>query len=236
MNKIVQGGLLILALSALWLFWGVDNPGQSAIARADVDFKNLSKQSESLTENNYKKEYIDSLNTENTLNAIDQNTFNKENTNNNSTESSSSVNDQAKNFVNIKPTPTPESVNPIKPIPDDSRPISANQNSNNTKEVVKRTVSAKASRGAFTATAYCLSGKTALGHKVRRGIIAADPRILKLGSRVYVNAGPYSGTYLVSDTGGAVRGRKIDIWMPSCAEARRFGRRTVTIGDIQAEP
>ena len=108
------------------------------------------------------------------------------------------------------------------------------------KKLVKKTVSeskvvtaakgAAANRGSFTATAYCLKGRTALGHGVRRGIIAADPRVLRLGSRVNLGAGAYSGQYLVSDTGGAVRGRRIDIWVPSCAEARRFGRRTVTIG------
>ena len=108
------------------------------------------------------------------------------------------------------------------------------------KKLVKKTVSeakvvtaakgAAANRGSFTATAYCLQGRTALGHGVRRGIIAADPRVLRLGSRVNLGAGAYSGQYLVSDTGGAVRGRRIDIWVPSCAEARRFGRRTVTIG------
>jgi 3D (Asp-Asp-Asp) domain-containing protein len=98
------------------------------------------------------------------------------------------------------------------------------------KKMVKKTVSSKAvSRGSFTATAYCLKGRTALGHGVRRGIIAADPRVLKLGSSINLGAGAYSGTYLVSDTGGNVKGRKIDIWMPSCAEARRFGRRTVTV-------
>jgi 3D (Asp-Asp-Asp) domain-containing protein len=71
-----------------------------------------------------------------------------------------------------------------------------------------------------------------MGHGVRRGVIAADPRILRLGSRINLGAGAYSGEYLVSDTGGAVKGRKIDIWMPSCAEARRFGRRTVSINPL----
>ncbi|MEO8648707.1 MAG: 3D domain-containing protein [Acidobacteriota bacterium] len=109
------------------------------------------------------------------------------------------------------------------------------------KKLVKKTVSerrveprsaavaAGSNRGSFTATAYCLKGRTALGHGVRRGIIAADPRILRLGSRVSLGAGNYSGQYLVSDTGGGVNGREIDIWVPSCAEARRFGRRTVTV-------
>ena len=101
------------------------------------------------------------------------------------------------------------------------------------KKIVKKTVSTRSTAGgSFTATAYCLKGRTALGHGVRRGIIAADPRILRLGSRINLGAGAYSGEYLVSDTGGAVKGKKIDIWMPSCAEARRFGRRTVTINPL----
>ena len=101
------------------------------------------------------------------------------------------------------------------------------------KKIVTKTVSTRSTAGGtFTATAYCLKGRTALGHGVRRGVIAADPRILRLGSRINLGAGAYSGEYLVSDTGGAVKGRKIDIWMPSCAEARRFGRRTVTINPL----
>lgn len=83
--------------------------------------------------------------------------------------------------------------------------------------------------GTFTATAYCLRGRTAMGHGVRKGLIAADPRVLRLGSRVQLGAGAHSGEYLVSDTGGRIKGRKIDIWMASCAEARRFGRRTISV-------
>ena len=101
------------------------------------------------------------------------------------------------------------------------------------KKLVTKTVSTRSTAGgSFTATAYCLKGRTALGHGVRRGLIAADPRILRLGSRINLGAGAYSGEYLVSDTGGNVKGRKIDIWMPSCAEARRFGRRTVSINPL----
>jgi 3D (Asp-Asp-Asp) domain-containing protein len=86
-----------------------------------------------------------------------------------------------------------------------------------------------ASRGSFSATAYCLSGKTALGHKVRRGIIAADPRVLRLGSTVTIGDGGYAGKYVVSDTGSRIKGKKIDIWVPNCSEARKFGRRNVQI-------
>jgi len=97
-------------------------------------------------------------------------------------------------------------------------------------KVVSAAASAGAiSKGSFTATAYCLKGRTAMGHGVRRGIIAADPRVLRLGSRVILGAGSYTGQYMVSDTGGAVKGRRIDIWVPSCSEARRFGRRNVAV-------
>lgn len=87
----------------------------------------------------------------------------------------------------------------------------------------------KASARGFSATAYCLKGRTASGGGVRRGIVAADPRVLPLGTRIQVNAGPYSGSYVVADTGGAVKGRKLDIWVPSCSEAIRFGRRSVSV-------
>ncbi len=96
---------------------------------------------------------------------------------------------------------------------------------------VEKTVSTRAigmSRGKFTATAYCLRGRTAMGHSVRKGLIAADPRVLPLGSRINIDGG-YAGTYLVSDTGGKIKGKRLDIWMASCAEARRFGRRTVSV-------
>ena len=83
--------------------------------------------------------------------------------------------------------------------------------------------------GSFSATAYCLKGRTATGAGVRRGIVAADPRILPLGTRINLNAGAYSGSYLVADTGGAIKGRKLDIWVANCSEARRFGRRKVTV-------
>jgi 3D (Asp-Asp-Asp) domain-containing protein len=84
----------------------------------------------------------------------------------------------------------------------------------------------------FRATAYCLKGRTATGGGVRRGIVAADPRVLPLGSRIQLNAGAYSGTYTVADTGGGVKGRKLDIWMPSCVEAVRFGNRSVSVSKL----
>jgi 3D (Asp-Asp-Asp) domain-containing protein len=82
---------------------------------------------------------------------------------------------------------------------------------------------------AYVATAYSLPGRTASGMRVAKGVIAADPRVLPLGTRVHLEAGPYSGEYIVADTGSAVRGRKIDVWVPSNGEARRFGRRNIKL-------
>lgn len=81
----------------------------------------------------------------------------------------------------------------------------------------------------YVATAYSLRGRTASGRMVSRGLIAADPSVLPLGSRVRLEYPGYSGEYLVADTGGAIRGRRIDIWIPSTREAMRFGRRTVKL-------
>jgi 3D (Asp-Asp-Asp) domain-containing protein len=88
----------------------------------------------------------------------------------------------------------------------------------------------------FTATAYAISGTTRSGSRARRGIVAADPKILPLGSRIRVhNAGPYSGEYDVEDTGEKVTGHIIDIYMPSSREAREFGRRTVQVEILQRD-
>ena len=82
----------------------------------------------------------------------------------------------------------------------------------------------------FSATAYSIEGRTASGVQTRKGIVAADPRVLPLGSRIRVHeAGEYDGEYVVRDTGPGIRGREIDIYMPNDAEARRFGRRAVKV-------
>jgi len=90
-------------------------------------------------------------------------------------------------------------------------------------------VKAVAPPSSYIATAYSLRGRTASGLLVSKGLIAADPRFLPLGSRVRVEAGNYSGEYLVADTGGSVRGRRIDIWTPTSREAMRFGKRNIKL-------
>lgn len=82
-----------------------------------------------------------------------------------------------------------------------------------------------------TATAYCQGGKTQSGTKARTGIVAADPLVLPVGSVVRVDgvAGGLRGIYTVMDTGSAVKGAHIDIFVPDCARAQKFGERTVTV-------
>lgn len=81
----------------------------------------------------------------------------------------------------------------------------------------------------YSATAYCLPGRTASGRMVARGLIAADPRFLPMGTRVMISAGKWSGEYLVADVGGGIKGRKIDIWVPNVNEARQIGRRNIKL-------
>ncbi len=81
----------------------------------------------------------------------------------------------------------------------------------------------------YVATAYSRKGRGASGMGVRAGTIAADPRVLPFGTRVRLDAGTYSGEYVVTDSGSAIKGRKIDVWIPSFHEACRFGRRNVKL-------
>ncbi len=81
----------------------------------------------------------------------------------------------------------------------------------------------------FNATAYCLKGRTASGVGARPGMIAADPRVLPLGTVVHLRSGSYTGTYKVMDTGGRIKGWRVDVYVATHREAIQFGRRQVKI-------
>lgn len=83
----------------------------------------------------------------------------------------------------------------------------------------------------FTATAYCKGTTTASGVNVRQGIAAADPTLLPVGSVVRVDRldDRYNGIYTVMDTGPAVQGRHVDIYLWSCYEALELGRRPISL-------
>lgn len=77
-----------------------------------------------------------------------------------------------------------------------------------------------------SSTGYSLPGHTATGLPVGWGVVAVDPSVIPLGTRLTV---PGYGEGVAADTGSAVRGATIDLWFPSLAQARAWGRRTVTI-------
>jgi 3D (Asp-Asp-Asp) domain-containing protein len=76
------------------------------------------------------------------------------------------------------------------------------------------------------ATAYSLPGSTASGLPVGPGIVAVDPTVIPLGTRMTI---PGYGEGVAADTGTAVKGLRIDVWFPTLAQARAWGLRSVTI-------
>jgi 3D (Asp-Asp-Asp) domain-containing protein len=83
----------------------------------------------------------------------------------------------------------------------------------------------------MSATAYCQRGTTSSGTEAQSGTVAADPRVLPMGTTIRVT-GLMSGraqTFTVADTGAAVKGNEIDIFIRDCARAKVFGRRQVNV-------
>jgi peptidoglycan DL-endopeptidase CwlO len=76
------------------------------------------------------------------------------------------------------------------------------------------------------ATGYTLPGQTASGIPVGPGVVAVDPAVIPLGTPLTI---PGYGRGIAADTGGAIMGTRIDLWFSSQADARAWGRRSVTI-------
>ena len=76
------------------------------------------------------------------------------------------------------------------------------------------------------ATGYSLPGHTASGIPVGPGVVAVDPTVIPLGTRLSI---PGYGMGVAADTGSAIAGARIDLWFSSEAEALAWGSRTVTI-------
>ena len=87
-------------------------------------------------------------------------------------------------------------------------------------------------------TAYCLTKTTTRrGRYVRAGIVAADPKLFPLSRYIELYDGRrYLGRFLIDDTGRLIKGAIIDIWMPTCREARIFGRRRGIAVLVPREP
>ena len=84
------------------------------------------------------------------------------------------------------------------------------------------------------ATAYdpTAGSKTAMGTRARVGAVAVDPKVIPLGSKLYIESMDGFASYgyaTAEDTGGAIKGNRIDLFYNSNAEANRFGRRNVKV-------
>jgi 3D (Asp-Asp-Asp) domain-containing protein len=77
-----------------------------------------------------------------------------------------------------------------------------------------------------TATGYSIRGHTSTGAPVGWGVVAVDPSVIPLGTRLTI---PGYGDGFAADSGSAIRGATIDLWFPTQARALAWGRRTVTI-------
>jgi peptidoglycan DL-endopeptidase CwlO len=77
-----------------------------------------------------------------------------------------------------------------------------------------------------SATGYSIRGRTATGIPTAPGVVAVDPSVIPLGTRLTI---PGYGVGIAADTGGAVQGNTIDVWFPTAALALQWGRRTVTV-------
>jgi 3D (Asp-Asp-Asp) domain-containing protein len=77
-----------------------------------------------------------------------------------------------------------------------------------------------------TAYAYHLRGRTASGFPTRVGAVAVDPAVIPLGSRIWI---PGYGWGRAEDTGGGIKGHKIDVWLPTASQCHQWGVRKLTI-------
>ncbi len=78
-------------------------------------------------------------------------------------------------------------------------------------------------------TGYSVSGRTASGALTQWGVVAADPSVVPLGSKIQIDG--FKDVFVVADTGGAVKGNWIDVYFPNPNDAFNFGMqaRRVTI-------
>lgn len=122
------------------------------------------------------------------------------------------------------------SVAPAPAAPEVSNPVSSKPQTPNPSEnqEVKKEFQVVAT--AYTAFCTGCSGITKTGIDLRANpnqkVIAVDPSLIPLGSRVYVDG---YGEAIAGDTGGAIKGNRIDVFIPSQSDAMKWGRKTVTV-------
>lgn len=134
--------------------------------------------------------------------------------------SSTSSSSTSTTAATIAPTTTPPTPTPP-PVPTSER----RRASRSVPQGRSGTLAA-GSLGSFVATCYALTGTTASGSQAGPGSIAVDPRVIPLGTRLRVEA---YGEGVAADTGGAIKGRRIDVWKSSSSACMAWGRRSVLV-------
>ncbi len=80
--------------------------------------------------------------------------------------------------------------------------------------------------GVFEVSCHTGKGVTASGRPSSRETVSVDPRVVRLGTRLVIDK---VGPRVAADTGGAIRGRRLDIWEPSVAACTQFGRKQLRV-------
>ena len=103
-----------------------------------------------------------------------------------------------------------------------------NSSQNNNKQEITSSSEVKGARTMkVVATAYTGYSTTSTGQKPVWGTIAVDPKVIPYGTKVYIPQ--FGRTFIANNTGGAIKGNKIDIFMNTRKECYNWGRRTIEI-------
>jgi N-acetylmuramoyl-L-alanine amidase len=112
----------------------------------------------------------------------------------------------------------------------DARPAPASPPGTTRPAASRAPTSTAAARGAplgsFEVTCHTGKGVTASGRPSSREVVSVDPRVVPLGTRLVIEG---VGPRVAADTGRSIRGQRLDIWEPSAAACRRFGRRQLRV-------
>ncbi|PLS02719.1 3D domain-containing protein [Neobacillus cucumis] len=131
----------------------------------------------------------------------------------------------------ITPEPVP-AAEPVKPVsvskPAAPAPVSQPVKAESSEENNSKEITVKAT--AYTASCEGCSGTTATGVDLKANpdakVIAVDPKVIPLGSKVYVEG---YGVATAADTGGAIKGNRIDVFIPTEHEALKWGKKHITV-------
>jgi 3D (Asp-Asp-Asp) domain-containing protein len=83
--------------------------------------------------------------------------------------------------------------------------------------------------GSFVVTCYSQQGTTASGAHTSEDVVAVDPDVIPFGTRLNISG---VGVRTASDTGGAIQGRRLDVWKPSSSDCAQFGRQTLQVSRV----